>query len=284
MLNDLTVIIITYQEENNIQDCIKSVQAVTNNILIVDSFSTDNTQNIAKEMGATCLEYDFISYADKRNWAQNNNPFNTKWVIHIDADERFSEELSMWFLNTFPNIKDEFDGFIFSRKIYFLNKWIKHGDQYPNYHLRLFKAENGYVENKAYDSHFILKNGKTKTVKSCDIINNVTDSLDNFIYSHNKWATLEANDIVKGVNQTQGDIISDPFGNPIERRRWLRLKIFNKSPHFIRSFIYFFYLYVLRLGFLDGKQGLIYFVLQSFRLRFLIDAKVFEILNSNLKN
>jgi hypothetical protein len=82
--------------------------------------------------------------------------------------------------------------------------------------------------------------------------------------------------LLKGVNQTQGDIIPDLFGNPIERRRWLRLKIFNKSPYFIRSFMYFFYLYVLRLGFLDGKQGLIFFVLQSFWLRFLIDAKVFE--------
>ena len=277
MLNDLTVIIITYQEESNIKECISSVKAVTNNIFVVDSYSTDRTQSILNEMNVTFAEHEFISYADKRNWAQKNNPFNTEWVFHIDADERFTPELSSWLINNFLFEKNNADGFLFSRKIYFLDKWIKHGAQYPNYHLRLFKNLCGHAEDKAYDSHFVLTTESIKKISSADILNNVTDSLDNFINSHNKWASLEARDIAQGLDKTKGEVSLNLFGNPIERKRWLRSKIFDKSPLFIRSFVYFIYLYFFRLGFLDGKQGLIFFVLQSFWLRFLVDAKVFEL-------
>ena len=86
MLTDLTVVIVTYQEEDNIEECIKSVSAVTDNIFVVDSFSTDATQSILREMQIEFCEYEFVSYADKRNWAQSNNPFSTPWIFHLDAD------------------------------------------------------------------------------------------------------------------------------------------------------------------------------------------------------
>lgn len=281
MIKDLTVIIITFQEELNIRECIESAQELTRNIFVVDSYSTDDTQKILKEMGVVFLEHEFISYANKRNWAQKNNPFNTEWVLHLDADERVSPSLSSWILNHFPQQKKLSDGFIFSRKILFLGKWIKHGDQYPNFHLRLFKHNLGFVEDKAYDNHFVLTDGEVKTIPRADIINNVAQNIDDLILSHLRWASLEANDSFLSVSKNKGDVKPNIFGNAIERKRWLKSVLFENSPLFLRSFIYFFYRYVIRLGFLDGKAGLIYFVLQTFWFRFLIDAKVYELRKSN---
>ena len=277
MIDDLTVIIITYQEESNIKDCIVSAQSVTNNIFVVDSHSTDKTQLILSEMGIRFTEHEFVSYAEKRNWAQKNNPFKTEWVLHLDADERLTPELSDWLLNKFQNEKNKADGFMFSRKTIFLEKWIKHGGQYPNFHLRLFKENIGSCENKAYDQHFVLTSHNITSIKYADIINIEAPNLEDFTLSHIKWAAKEANEIVSIKNKYPGEVRPKILGNPIERRRWLKLHIFQKSPLFLRSFIYFIYRYFIRLGFLDGKQGLIFFVLQTFWFRFLIDAKVFEL-------
>ena len=277
MIHDLTVIIITFQEEQNIRDCVTSVQNVTNNIFVVDSYSTDRTQSILSDMGINFIEHEFISYANKRNWAQKNNPFKTEWVMHIDADERFTPELVAWLMSEFASTKSQYDGFMFSRKILFLNKWMRFGGIYPNFHLRLFKASMGYVEDKAYDNHWVLPGGKIKAVYGADIINIATSNLDNFILSHNKSATLEANEIVSRKDKHPGEVKPKILGNPIEKNRWLKIHIFEKLPLFFRSFIYFTYRYFIRLGFLDGKEGLIFCFLQVFWFRFLVDAKVLEI-------
>lgn len=274
MLSDLTVVIVTYQEEDNIEECIKSVSAVTDNIFVVDSFSTDATQSILREMQIEFCEYEFVSYADKRNWAQSNNPFSTPWIFHLDADERFSAELVDWLLQDFPREKHKTDGFMFSRRAYFMGKWIKHGDFYPNYHLNLFKNELGYVEDKAYDNHFVVRGNNTSTIKNADIINFTCNSIDELILSHNKWATIEAEEIVLGIEK--GEVTPSFFGNPIERRRWLKSKVFQKFPLFIRCFLYFGYRYFIKLGFLDGKEGLVFHFLQGFWFRFVVDAKVLE--------
>ena len=281
VIDDLTVIIITFQEEQSIRDCVISAQLVTNNIFVVDSYSTDRTQSILNDMGVKFIEHEFISYAHKRNWAQKNNPFKTEWVIHIDADERFTPELSTWLMNDFAMAKDQYDGFMFSRKVLFLNRWIRFGGLYPNFHLRLFKATMGYVEDKAYVNHWVLPGGRVKVVHKADIINNVASNLDDFILSHNRWASNQALEIVYGKDNHPGEVEPKILGNPIERRRWLKIHVFEKSPLFIRSFVYFSYRYFIRLGFLDGKEGLIFFVLQTFWFRFLVDAKVFEVQKQN---
>jgi glycosyltransferase involved in cell wall biosynthesis len=281
MINSLTVVILTYQEDKNIRDCINSAKAVTNNIFVVDSFSTDGTQNILKEMNIEWCEYEFISYADKRNWSQINNPFDTEWVFHLDADERFTPELQDWLLNDFEKNKHKTDGFMFSRKTVFMNRWIKHGNHYPNYHLNLFKSNLGYVEEKAYDNHFVIKSNNVVKVKNIDIENIVSDSIDKLITSHNKNATIEAEELYFGLET--GEVNPKLFGNPIERTRWLKTRVFQKSPIFLRSFMYFNYRYFVKLGFLDGVEGLIFHFLQGFWFRFVIDAKVYEMQQKEAK-
>lgn len=283
MIDDLTVIIITYNEEANIRECIESINGVTNNIFVVDSFSNDATKEILNDMDVRYAEYEFITYAHKRNWAQKNNPFKTKWVMHLDADERFTPELTAWFVNEFSEKKKITDGFLFSRKVIFMNKWIKHGGQYPNYHARLFREHLGHCENKDYDQHFVIDSNRITVVPRADIINNVVTDLDDFITSHNRWATKEAKEIFSNHGLSVGEVKANILGNPMQRQRWLKHNIFEKFPLFIRSFLYFSYKYFLRLGFLDGKEGLIFFVLQTFWFRFLVDAKVFEMKQSQTR-
>ena len=274
MTDNLTIIVLTYNEENRIKKVLNSIKDVTKDIFVVDSYSKDNTVNILKEYEINYVEHPFENYSKQRNWAQENESFNNEWVMHLDADEPITEELSSWIKSDFLSMKNNFDGFLFSRKTYFLGKWIKHGGHYPNFHLRLYKKILGKCEDKAYDQHFVLKNGNLKRINGADIYNTVANNIDDLVLSHNKWATIEAQEIVRGVEK--GEVKAKLFGNPIERRRWLKTKIFQKSPIFLRSFLYFNYRYFLKLGFLDGKEGLVFHFLQGFWFRFLVDAKVLE--------
>ena len=282
MVKNLTIIILTFNEEKRIKKVLNSVEKITTDIFVVDSYSSDKTLSILENNKIKYLQHNFENYSKQRNWSQENEPFGNDWVMHLDADEPITKELENWLLNDFKLKNEDYDGFMFSRKTYFLGRWIKHGGQYPNYHLRLYKKHLGKCEDKAYDQHFILKNGKIKRINNADIYNTVADNIDDLIISHNRWATSEAKEIIANQKDV-GEVKPTLFGNPIERKRWLKINIFQKSPLFLRSFMYFFYRFVIKLGFLDGKEGFIFYVLQSFWFRFIVDAKVFE-MKSNENN
>lgn len=276
MLNNLTIVFLSFNEEKNLPDAIESVQGISSKKLAVDSFSTDSTLDILKKANISCIQHEFINYALQRNWAQLQ--VETQWVLHLDADERLTPEFRSWLENSFPKLSEQYDGFLFSRRTIFMNRWIKHGGHYPNFHLRLFKTNAVKCEEKAYDQHFVdITNGKYLTVKNADIINVVSESLTAFTAQHNKWATSEANEIVSSQIHLTDVVQPRFFGSSIERRRWLKSKIFMKTPLFVRPLAYFLYRYFIRLGFMDGKQGLVFHFLQGFWFRFLVDAKVYEL-------
>ncbi len=275
----ISVIILTYNEEKNIEDCLKSVYGWVDEIFVIDSYSTDKTLEIARKYTDKIYQHPFENYAKQRNWAQDNLPVKNEWVFHLDADERATPELYSELRKAFSSTLDAVDGFLVSRRTVFMGRWIKHGGHYPAYHLRIFKKDLGRCEDRLYDQHFAV-NGKTKILRG-DIIDTVTVSLDDLIFKHNKWATLEAMEAVDrakdyGVRGKDYTVKGNRKGNPIERRRWLREKYY-EFPLFIRPFLYFIYRYFFRLGFLDGKEGLIFHFLQGFWYRFLVDAKIFEI-------
>ncbi|MCK4859033.1 MAG: glycosyltransferase family 2 protein [Candidatus Omnitrophica bacterium] len=273
----LSVIILTYNEEKNIEECLKSVYDWVDEIFIVDSGSTDKTLEIAKSYTDKIYQHPFKDYGKQRNWAQDNLPINKEWIFHLDADERVSSELSEELKGIFSRAVDGTDGFLVSRKTVFMGRWIKYGGHYPAYHLRIFRKDFGRCEDRIYDQHFYV-NGKLKTLKE-DIIDTVTSDLDNWVSRHNRWASLEAVETIqnKVYRRTHKNykIKPDIKGNPVEKKRWLRRKYYT-LPIFIRPFFYFIYRYFFRLGFLDGKEGLIFHFLQGFWFRFLVDAKIYE--------
>lgn len=270
MNTKFTVIILTFNEESNIPELEKNLSPLNVPVYVVDSFSSDKTVELINNIGWKMDQHPFENYSKQRNWAQTNNPYQTEWVLHIDADERLTPELVQWLTTEFNPKDDSVDGYMFGRRAIFMGQWIK---SHFNYHLRLYKTTKGKCEDKAYDQHFMV-HGATKVIKGRHMTSKVCDTLNEFISKHNKWALLEAKDIL--MQGAGGEVHSSIKGSPIEKTRWLKNNFFHKLPLFLRSFLYFFYRYFIKLGFLDGTRGFIFHVLQAFWFRFLVDAKVYE--------
>jgi hypothetical protein len=221
------------------------------------------------------VQHAFENYAKQRNWAQANLPLETEWALHLDAGERCTPELAAWLTTNFDPAAP-YDGYMFSRRTIFFGQWIRRGGHYPNYHLRLFRRHKGRCEAKAYDQHFVCEGPVKQLPHGIDIIDTVCDNLLDFTLSHARWARLEA---MEAVSQTpeQGEVKARFFGTPIERRRWLKTRLFQRAPLFLRAFGYFFYRYILRGGFRDGTMGLVFHFLQGLWFRFLVDANIAEL-------
>lgn len=266
----ISIVIITYNEERNIKDCLNSVAGWADEILIVDSGSSDKTLMIAREYTDKIYEHPFENYAKQRNWAQGCElPIRNEWILHLDADERIGRELHSELVKAFSS-KIDVDGFMMPRKTIFRGQWIKHGGHYPSYHLRLFKRNKGKCAERLYDQHYVV-NGPTAMLKG-DIVNTVTPDIKALIAKYK--VRLEAREILYNDNRALNIKLN---GTPIERINWLRYKIYYRAPLFIRPVLYFLYRYLLRLGFLDGKEGLIFHFYQGFWFRFLIDMKIVEL-------
>jgi glycosyltransferase involved in cell wall biosynthesis len=270
----ISVIILTYNESKNIKECLESIKDLTDDIIIVDSGSTDDTLTLASDYTDKFYHHPFENYSRQRNWAFGNVECKYEWIMNLDADHRptpaFIQELREKFRQGIP---EDIKGFMASRQTMFMNRWIKHGGHFPVYHGVIFKKGFGACEDKEYDQHFII-HGKSILLKGT-IIDIITDSLNTFTTRHNKWATLEANDILN-MEKTEGKIRPDKKGNAMEQRRYQRMRYYS-YPLFWRVFIYFFYRFIIKRGFMDGKPGLIFHFLQGFWFRFLVDAKIYEL-------
>jgi glycosyltransferase involved in cell wall biosynthesis len=279
----ITVIILTFNEEKNIKPCLDSIFPYVSQVLVLDSGSTDSTLSIVSSYQTIeVYNHPFENYAKQRNWAFENLPIKNDWILNMDADHRATPELVEELIDWFHSDKiQDVNGFLISRRTIFMNKWIKRGGHYPTYHAILFRKGKGACEVKNYDQHFVIE-GNIKILKS-DMIDIITDSLSNFIDRHNRWSSLEAEEVVSEFVLVGNFVKPDKFGNPMEKRRYLKYKYYS-YPIFLRVFIYFFIRYFIRLGVLDGIQGLIFHFLQGFWFRLLVDAKIYELLNSKNEN
>lgn len=274
-MSRVAVIILTFNEERHVGACLDSLSGLDAPVFVVDSYSTDRTIDILKERRITCVQHPFVNYAVQRNWAQENCPFRADWVLHLDAGERVTPELVHWLQHYFEP-DGLADGVLFSRRTIFMDRWMQHGGHYPGYHLRLFRRAEGRCELKAYDQHFVCNGTIVKAPKNVDIFDHVADNLADFTTRHTRWAIMEAVEKV-GRPTASGEVEARFRGTPIERRRWLKNRVFNRAPLFLRAFLYFGYRYFLRLGFLDGGPGLVFHFLQGCWFRFLVDSVVLEI-------
>ena len=273
----LTTIIVTKNEENNIEKCIRSLDGLAERIIVVDSFSDDNTKDLALSLNADVYENKFISHSNQFNWALKNCNITSEWIFRIDADEEMTAELVEEFKEKIPQITEGINGVFLRRRRYFMGRWIKHGDVYPEKVMRLFRTGTAESEDRTMDEHIVLKFGDAIEFES-DFEDKDTKDLTFWINKHNWYSNKESAEFIKiyteqsSNNELHGKIL----GNQCERRRWLKNKIYYKIPLFVRPIFYFIYRYFFKLGFLDGKEGLIYHVLQAFWYRFLVDSKIYE--------
>ena len=181
---DLTVLILTKNEEKNIAKCIRSFQGIARRFVIVDSFSTDRTVEIARSLGADVYEHAFENHAAQMNWGLEHTGIQTEWVMRMDADEELTPELVCEFEEKIPKLPANITGVQLRRRIYFMNRWIRHGGVYPTILLRLFRTGHAVCEQRVMDEHMVLKDGDVICFKK-DFIDKNTKSLEWWIGKHN---------------------------------------------------------------------------------------------------
>ena len=273
----ISFVVLTYNEEKHIERCIRSLEPFAKEILVIDSFSTDRTLEIAERMGAKTVKHPFENQAQQFNWAIRNCEIAGDWIWRVDADECISEECGRKVTEAIATCDGDINGIYVNKAIVFQGHKLKHGGWYPAPQIKVIRKGYGESENKVMDEHLIITSGRTFYVDGDQTDENLND-LTWWSDKHNKYASREAVNMLMMQYEMDADaegVEAKLLGNDAERKRWLKVR-YARMPLFLRPFLYFLVRYIVKLGFLDGKQGFIWYVLQGFWYRFLVDAKVYE--------
>jgi len=275
--SSVSILVLTRNEEMHIRRCLLNALTVTDRVFVLDSESIDKTQDIAKEMGVEVISGKFDSFSDKLNWGIKNIDFRTQWVMRLDADEILSKEFKLTFGNFLKSVDLNVHGVFVRRQLCFMGRKMVYGGISPAYSLRIWRPGSAFCESRHLDEHMILAKGRSCSL-NVEIIDAPLTDLSVWINKHNNYASLEA---LTEIEATQGGDIQEPrggvTGSTIRRVRWTKVNIYYKLPLFFRSFIYYIYRYIIRLGFLDGLEGFVFHFLHALWYRILVDSKIFEI-------
>lgn len=266
----ITLIVLTRDEELNLPHCLRTSADHVQQIVVVDSGSTDGTLAIARQYGADIYEHPFNNQAEQFNWTLDNAEISGKWVLRLDADEVISPELWREIRETLSGgVPADVNGFYLKRRVYFRGKWIKHGGYYPTWLLRLFRKDTARSEERAMDEHIVLAGGRAPQLQN-DFKDENHKGLGWWFAKHRNYAAREAQAMLE---EKRSATRYDLHGSQPERKKWIKNNVYLRLPIFIRPFIYFIYRYFLRAGFLDGFRGLVFHFLQGFWYRLLVDIR-----------
>jgi glycosyltransferase involved in cell wall biosynthesis len=281
---DLTVVILTKNEEKNLKKCIESFNRIVKRFVVVDSYSTDNTVDLAKSLDADVFQHIFENHAAQFNWCLNNVNITTSWTMKIDADEELTPELVDELKNKLDKLPLDVNGIILRRRVYFMGKWLRHGGKYPELLLRIFRTGYGMSEIKMMDEHLVIQEGKIVTFNN-DILDNNNKDLEWWIGKHNWYSNKEVLEyqLKENKGNTEEMLSKNITSFQAKMKRFIKNCEYYSLPRFFRAHIYFIYRYYFCLGFLDGTEGKIYTFLQAYWYRFLVDAKMFECENTGHK-
>lgn len=273
----LTVIILTKDEEVHVARAIRSVASIADRIFVADSGSVDRTMEIAQALGAEVRFNPWRNYASQFNWALGQLPPDTEWVLRLDADEYVTEALAQEIAARLRGFGNEIAGVNVGRRMMFLGRPIRHGGLFPIRVLRLFRHGRGHCEDRWMDEH-VTVTGEVAEL-SGEIIDDNHNSLTWWTAKHNSYASREVIDLLNLECRfmAQETVAQLRGGGEAGAKRWVKERVYARLPGGVRAFAYFTYRYVLRLGFLDGAEGLAFHFLQGFWYRFLVDAKLLEV-------
>lgn len=272
----ITLIVLTKDEELNLEHCLKSSADHVQQIIVVDSGSTDGTLAIARQYGADIQEHPFKNQAEQFNWALDNLKISGEWILRLDADEVMSAELWQEIEAALEKAPADVYGFYLKRRVYFMGRWIKHGGYYPTWLLRLFRTGKARSEERIMDEHIILAAGSALRLQN-DFKDENHKDLKWWLAKHRGYAAREAQAMLE---EKRSALRPHLRGDQPERKRWLKNNLYLRLPIFLRPFLYFLYRYFLRAGFLDGGKGLVFHFLQGLWYRLLVDTKYFALMRS----
>ena len=274
---DLSVIILTYNEEIHIRRCLENVKQFASKVDVVDCFSIDRTAQIAKELGAEVIEHEWPgNQAEQFNWALDNLPITTEWILRLDADEYLLPGLIEELLEKLPVIPESVSALSLSLARAFCGKILHHGIVNNIRIIRIFRKGKARYEKRLMDEHLSVLSGETIDMKN-QFVDDNRMPIGLFIDKHNGYATREAALLLDAeYHLTNMDSLPQDYGREVEKKRTQKAR-YARMPLFWRAFGYFVYRYIIKLGFLDGKEGFLWDFLQGWWYRTLVDAKVYEI-------
>lgn len=274
---DLSVIILTYNEEIHIRRCLENVKQFASKVYVVDCFSIDRTAQIAKELGAEVIEHEWPgNQAEQFNWALDNLPITTEWILRLDADEYLLPGLIEELLEKLPVIPESVSALSLSLARAFCGKILHHGIVNNIRIIRIFRKGKARYEKRLMDEHLSVLSGETIDMKN-QFVDDNRMPIGLFIDKHNGYATREAALLLDAeYHSANMDSLPQDYGREVEKKRTQKAR-YARMPLFWRAFGYFVYRYIIKLGFLDGKEGFLWDFLQGWWYRTLVDAKVYEI-------
>jgi glycosyltransferase involved in cell wall biosynthesis len=274
-ISSLTAIILTKNEELHITRCIGSLKTCAERIIIVDSYSTDRTVDLARTAGAEIYQRPFHNYADQFNWALDNCNITSSWIMRIDADEYIDADLANNLSGQLGAISDDVTGVVVTRYISFLGRIIRHGGVSPQQLLKIWRTGFGRVESRWMDEHTILSKGGIVNFSGALVDDNQKD-ISFWIEKHNRYAIREMIDFINSEYHFFPEQELVGTSEEAKSKRIKKKSVYNRVPLLSRAIVLFVYRYIFRLGFLDGKEGLSFTLLQTLWYRYLVDLKIIE--------
>jgi glycosyltransferase involved in cell wall biosynthesis len=257
-MSRFSVLVLTKDEEKDLPGCLESVIEWCDDIHVYDSLSTDRTVEIANRLGAKVTSRKFDNWAAHQNWGLANIAFKHDWVLYIDADERVTPELARAALDIVERSADCV-AFEVRRRDFFNDRWLKHVQVSP-YYVRLFKP--AYIRYERVVNPVTVVNGKTGRLEAFLDHHPFSKGISHWLARHNSYSSLEAEQFT--INAEKGEkfkLSQALMAKDFQVRRYHQKGIFYKLP--FRPLVKFLLLYVVRQGFLDGRPGFVYAVLQS---------------------
>lgn len=276
-MTNISIVILTYNEELHIKRCIESVLPIATQIFVIDSFSSDKTVEICNQLGATVYQRAWKNYADQFQWALDNCEFSTTWLFRLDADEYLDDSMQESLPKLLNNTPSSVIGYRCYLRNIFMGRKIRFGGYDPLNLLRIWRTGSGRIESRWMDEHIVLKEGNTSQAQG-EILHNNLNNHRWWTEKHNKYADREMIDILNKKYDFFGidNQISKTGNKQAKIKRFLKEAIYNKLPLFLRPTLYFIFRYVVCLGFLDAKEGFAYHFFQAYWYRSVVDIRVLE--------
>lgn len=240
----------TFNEAAHIREAVENASQI-GPVHVLDSFSTDGTQELARAAGASVIEHAFVDYATQKNWGLDNLPLKARWTFILDADERLTPELRDELIRIArdPAAKT---GYFVNRVVLFMGRQIRHGGLFPSWNLRFFKRGSCRYEDRSVHEH-MLCTGETAYLSHL-MLHIRRETIAQYIAKHIRYADMESNEWIKADAGVGGGARAERlFKDVLRVRQWLRRRIWPGLP--FKPMIRFLYMYLARLGFLDGSAG-----------------------------
>ena len=275
----VSVIVAARNEARNLPRCLESLRQA-GEVYVIDSQSTDATVEIARSFGAQVIQFHYQGgWPKKRQWAMDSLPFTYDWILLIDADEALTPELDAEIKQAIQN--PTVDGYYIRLQMFFLGRELRHsGASFyklllfrrgkASFECRLKEQDDSMADMEVHEHVVADSNANIGKLRHALLHHNV-ESLSHYIRKHEKYSNWDARVWFEG--ETNSGLSPSPFGSQAQRRRWLR-KLFFSVPG--SPALFFFYKYIMCLGFLDGVPGLIYCGFQGIQF-FHIKAKIYEL-------